>query len=230
MTDRYKSRASTRADGCGKWYIVDVVVREKILVEISDGEDECDAKEIALEGSHLFRQTEKDNFEVQVDIEPAPDAPECLDREMRCAHRVIPRWDGGESRGTKQDRGHGHYECAAGKVERLQAEVEKLRADLKESDEIREKLGHLLKCIAAALKGEPPEGVWHSWHDLPEKATQLVDALRELEGRKQRDEARVAELERFRAVVQTAMQIHVIDEDAIEWINQRLTFMRGEEA
>lgn len=43
-------------------------------------------------------------------------------------------------------------------------------------------------------------------------------------------QARVAELERFRAVVQTAMQIHVIDEDAIEWINQQLTFMRGEEA
>ena len=58
----------------------------------------------------------------------------------------------------------------------------------------------------------------------------LAEALRKLEGREQRDEARVAELERFRAVVQTAMQIHVIDEDAIEWINQRLTFMRGEEA
>lgn len=40
--------------------------------------------------------------------------------------------------------GHGHYECAVGKIERLQAEVKKLRADLMESDEIREKLGHLL--------------------------------------------------------------------------------------
>lgn len=59
MTDRYKSRASTSADGCGKWYIVDVVVREKILVEVSSGEDEYDAKGIALDESRLFRQTEK---------------------------------------------------------------------------------------------------------------------------------------------------------------------------
>ncbi|TSE32968.1 hypothetical protein LCC91_07900 [Tepidimonas taiwanensis] len=124
MTDRYKSRASTSADGCGKWYIVDVVVSEKILVEISNDEDEHDAKEIALGESRLFRQTE---LEVQVDIEPAPAAPECLEREMRYAHLVIPRWDGGESRGTQQERGHGHYECAVGKVERLQAEVEQLR-------------------------------------------------------------------------------------------------------
>ena len=96
MTDRYKSRASTRADGCGKWYIVDVVVSEKILVEISDGEDEYDAKEIALGESRLFRQTE---FEEQVDVEPVPDTPECLEREMRCAHRVIPRWDGDQGTG-----------------------------------------------------------------------------------------------------------------------------------
>lgn len=82
-----------------KWYIVDVVVREKILVEISDGENEHDAKEIALEGSHLFRQTEKD-FEVQVDIEPA--APERLEREMRCAHQVIPMWGGDQGAGGGQ--------------------------------------------------------------------------------------------------------------------------------
>ena len=61
---------------------------------------------------------------------------------------------------------------------RLRAEVERLRADLKESDEIREKHRDLLTRTAAALKGEPPEGVWHSWHDLPEKAAQLVEALR----------------------------------------------------
>ena len=94
MTDRHKSRASTRADICSKWYIVDVVVREKIIVEVSSGEDAYDAKGVALCQSRLFRQTEKD-FEVQVDIEPVPDAHENLEREMRCAHRVIPRWDGG---------------------------------------------------------------------------------------------------------------------------------------
>jgi len=73
-----------------------------------------------------------------------------------------------------------HYECAVGKIERLQAEVEQLQADLAESDEIREKLGHLLTRTAAALKGEPPAGVWHSWHDLPEKATQLAEALEDV--------------------------------------------------
>lgn len=79
---------------------------------------------------------------------------------------------------------HQSWEAASqqanAEVERLRAEVERLRADLMESDEIREKLGHLLTRTAAALKGEPPAGVWHSWHDLPEKATQLAEALREL--------------------------------------------------
>ena len=63
-------------------------------------------------------------------------------------------------------------------IEALRAEVERLRTDLMESDEIREKLGHLLTRTAAALKGEPSAGVWHSWHDLPEKAAQLTEALR----------------------------------------------------
>lgn len=85
--------------------------------------------------------------------------------------------------------GQSHYECAVEQVEALRAEVERLRTDLMESDEIREKLGHLLTRTAAALKGEPPAGVWHSWHDLPEKATQLAEALRKLEERVQRDEA-----------------------------------------
>ena len=71
---------------------------------------------------------------------------------------------------------------AIDEIEALRAEVERLRTDLMESDEIREKLGHLLTRTAAALKGEPPEGVWHSWHDLPEQAAQLVERV-------QRDEA-----------------------------------------
>lgn len=75
------------------------------------------------------------------------------------------------------DWGHRHYECAVEKIKRLQAEVEQLRADLLESEEIRENLRHLLKRIATALKGEPPDGVWHSWHDLPEKATQLKERV-----------------------------------------------------
>lgn len=68
-------------------------------------------------------------------------------------------------------------------IEALRAEVERLRTDLMESDEIREKLGHLLTRTAAALKGEPPAGVWHSWHDLPEKAAQLAKALEEIRSR-----------------------------------------------
>lgn len=73
-----------------------------------------------------------------------------------------------------------HYECAVREIKALRAEVGRLRADLMESDEIREKLGHLLTRTAAALKGEPPAGVWHSWHDLPEKAAQLAEALKKV--------------------------------------------------
>lgn len=185
MTDRYKSRASTRADGCGKWYIVDVAVREKILVEISDGEDECDAKEIALEGSHLFRQTEKD-FEVQVDIEPAPDAPEYLEREMRYAHLVIPMWDGGESRGTQQDRGHGHYECAVGKIKRLQAEVEQLRrwAETSWNRGFQQGLQSNRLMAVQAVGALKQEREAHA-----ETNGAMTEALLRMEEREQRDEA-----------------------------------------
>lgn len=62
---------------------------------------------------------------------------------------------------------------------RLQAEVKMLRTDLMESDEIRETLGQILTRTAAALKGDPPAGVWHSWHDLPELAAAIRERLGE---------------------------------------------------
>lgn len=97
----------------------------------------------------------------------------------------------GERLGDACMRLHLHYpepfvaieaalEALKAENEALRAEVEQVKADLMESDEIREKLGHLLTRTAAALKGEPPEGVWHSWHDLPEKAAQLAEALKKV--------------------------------------------------
>lgn len=92
MTDS-QSKSTRAVGGCGKWFVVEIAVHERILVEISGDGDEYDAKEIALGESRLFRQTE---FEEQVDVEPVPADTGCLEREMRYAHRVIPRCDGGE--------------------------------------------------------------------------------------------------------------------------------------
>lgn len=55
-----------------------------------------------------------------------------------------------------------------------QRQVDQLHADLMESDEISDKMRHILNRTAAALKGDPPEGVWHSWHDLPERAALAI--------------------------------------------------------
>lgn len=69
------------------------------------------------------------------------------------------------------------------------AEIGRVRTDLIEADAAAERLRNPLNEIAAALKGPPPDGVWHSWHDLPEKAAQLAEEVRKLEERKQRDKA-----------------------------------------
>lgn len=61
-------------------------------------------------------------------------------------------------------------------------------------------------------------------------AENAITAVADWRSRAERAEARVAELERFHDVVQTAMQIHVIDEDAIKWIEQQLAAMQGGEA
>lgn len=52
----------------------------------------------------------------------------------------------------------------------LQAELERLSAELREGGELRERMGDLLRRTAVALRGpEPPLTSW-SWHDLPERA------------------------------------------------------------
>lgn len=58
-------------------------------------------------------------------------------------------------------------------------QIDQLQVDLRESCEVRDKMRHVLEATARALKGDPPEGMWHSWHDLPEMAAQLAEALEE---------------------------------------------------
>ena len=56
--------------------------------------------------------------------------------------------------------------------------VDKLQADLRESDETASKMRHVLDITARALNGPLPEGAWPSWHDLPQRAalaTRLAD-------------------------------------------------------
>lgn len=58
-------------------------------------------------------------------------------------------------------------------VAELQATIERLRGELQESDQLRERMSRLLTETAAALKGEPPPLVLHDWSDLPAVAVAL---------------------------------------------------------
>lgn len=55
----------------------------------------------------------------------------------------------------------------------LQAEVERLRAEADEANELLERMTSILHLTANALHGGPLENGWWSWHDLPELAERL---------------------------------------------------------
>lgn len=56
-------------------------------------------------------------------------------------------------------------------------EIQRLTEKLREGDDLRERLGDLLRRTAVALRGpEPPLTRW-SWHDVPERAAAAVAAI-----------------------------------------------------
>lgn len=56
-------------------------------------------------------------------------------------------------------------------------EIQRLTDELREGDELRERLGDLLTRTAVALRGpEPPLTRW-SWHDVPDRAAAAVAAI-----------------------------------------------------
>lgn len=80
--------------------------------------------------------------------------------------------------GKEPDDLHLTYES---EMWRLRRDEARLRRELSETDELRERLAGLLDGVANALKGEPAELIWHSWHDLPEVAAELMRKLEERE-------------------------------------------------
>lgn len=56
-------------------------------------------------------------------------------------------------------------------------EIQRLTEELREGDDLRERLGDLLRRTAVALRGpEPPLTRW-SWHDVPDRAAAAVAAI-----------------------------------------------------
>ena len=62
---------------------------------------------------------------------------------------------------------------AAGAASR-DAEIEALKRELREGEDLRERLSDILTRSVNAIRGEPEPLSLHSWHDLPE----LIEALR----------------------------------------------------
>lgn len=59
----------------------------------------------------------------------------------------------------------------------MQGEINELRAELAESDALRDKMGGILTRSVNAIRGEPEPLSLHSWHDLPELiAGQMTEA------------------------------------------------------
>lgn len=56
-------------------------------------------------------------------------------------------------------------------------DIEELRKEIEEVDALRDRLGELLTGVANALKGPPPELVWHDWSDLPRLAAAYASAV-----------------------------------------------------
>lgn len=62
-------------------------------------------------------------------------------------------------------------------VSALCDEVERLRAEVAELDELREKMADILSRTAVALRGPEPTLTRWSWHDLPERAGAAIAAI-----------------------------------------------------
>lgn len=75
-------------------------------------------------------------------------------------------------------------------LQSLRVELREARHQLDEDDQLRTRLSTLLTGTANALKGEPPDLVWHDWSDLPAVAAKTVARL----------ERTQAWLERFKGV------------------------------
>lgn len=60
-----------------------------------------------------------------------------------------------------------HLDCAIN-------EVEELRLDLQDADDLIEVMRNLLIRVADAVNGPPPEGTWHDWSSLPDKVAEMA--------------------------------------------------------
>jgi hypothetical protein len=75
------------------------------------------------------------------------------------------------NQGKEPDELHLAYER---ELWRLRAENDQLRADQAEVETLNERMAQLLTGVANALKGDPPDLVWHDWSDLPAVAARVV--------------------------------------------------------
>lgn len=64
-------------------------------------------------------------------------------------------------------------------AELLRAELLRMRDELDEGNQLRDRMGRLLTGVANALKGDPPPLVWHDWSDLPDVAKKVATAAAE---------------------------------------------------
>ena len=95
-------------------------------------------------------------------------------RVVLCSHCRMPIHPGSAGlRHYGTHTAHSESEC----LQLLHAEIERLKAELKECDDLRDRLGDLLSRTAVALRGPEPELTRWSWHDLPERAAAAIAAI-----------------------------------------------------